>query len=119
MSFLQHLEALRWHVVRSAAVVMSLALGFFFFKEFLFDGVLLAPKNPDFLTYRLLCQLTEKYHLGEDLCVKEAVFTLIATATSPAHIDHVRLAAGTYFIRVTSLGGESNYTLATTTDTLA
>ena len=92
MSFLQHLEALRWHVVRSAAVVMSLALGFFFFKEFLFDGVLLAPKNPDFLTYRLLCRFAEKYHLGEDLCVTESVFTLISTDLSAQFTTHMWVA---------------------------
>ena len=45
MSFLGHLEALRWHLFRAVVVVMSLAIILFFFKEFLFDGVLLAPKT--------------------------------------------------------------------------
>ena len=68
MSFLGHLEALRWHIFRSAVTVMVLAVVFFFFKEFLFDDVLLAPKHPDFLTYRVLCALSHRVGLGEDLC---------------------------------------------------
>lgn len=92
MSFLQHLEALRWHVVRSAAVVMSLALVFFFFKEFLFDGVLLAPKNPNFLTYRVLCRLSEKFNLGDDLCITHSDFTLISTDLSAQFTTHMWVA---------------------------
>jgi len=92
MSFLQHLEALRWHVVRSAAVVMTLALVLFFFKEFLFDGVLLAPKNPHFLTYRILCRLSQKFSLGEDLCITQSNFTLISTDLSAQFTTHMWVA---------------------------
>jgi len=92
MSFLQHLEALRWHVVRAAAVVMSLALIFFFFKEFLFDGVLLAPKNPNFLTYRVLCNLSQRFNLGDDLCITHSDFTLISTELSAQFTTHMWVA---------------------------
>ena len=92
MSFLQHLEALCWHVVRSAAVVMSLALILFFFKEFLFDDVLFAPKNPDFLTFRVLCRLANRFHLGDELCVTQSSFTLIATDISAQFTTHMWVA---------------------------
>jgi sec-independent protein translocase protein TatC len=92
MSFLGHLEALRWHVVRSAAVVMTLALVLFCFKEFLFDGVLLAPKNPHFLTYRVLCLLSRKFNLGDDLCVTQSNFTLISTDISAQFTTHMWVA---------------------------
>ena len=92
MSFLQHLEALRWHVVRSAAVVMTLALVFFFFKEFLFDDVLLAPKNPNFFTYRILCRLSAKFNLGDDLCVTQSNFSLISTDLSAQFTTHMWVA---------------------------
>ena len=78
MSFLGHLEALRWHLVRAVGVVMVLALTWFFLKELLFDGILLAPKNPQFLTYRVLCHLSDRLQLGEDLCIREIPFRLIA-----------------------------------------
>lgn len=92
MSFLGHLEALRWHLVRAVTVVMTLALVLFFFKEFLFDGVLLAPKNPSFLTYKILCHLSEKLNMGADLCITEIPFTLISTDLSAQFTTHMWVA---------------------------
>lgn len=92
MSFLGHLEALRWHLFRAVVVVMSLALILFFFKEFLFDGVLLAPKNPNFITYRLLCQLSDKLNLNDDLCITTSPFILISTDISAQFTTHMWVA---------------------------
>lgn len=89
MSFLGHLEALRWHLARSVAVVMALAVTLFFFKEFLFDTVLLAPKNPNFITYRALCFLAHKLHLSDDLCVTQINFILISTDISAQFTTHM------------------------------
>jgi len=92
MSFLGHLEALRWHLVRSVAVIMVLAVVLFCFKEFLFDGVLLAPKNPHFFTYRAMCVLARKFHLGDDLCITQINFTLISTDISAQFTTHMWVA---------------------------
>ncbi|HNQ61685.1 MAG TPA: twin-arginine translocase subunit TatC [Bacteroidia bacterium] len=92
MSFLGHLEALRWHLVRAVSVVMTLAITFFFFKEFLFDGILLAPKNPSFFTYRALCHASEYLNLGDDLCIKEIPFILISTDLSAQFTTHMWVA---------------------------
>ena len=92
MSFLDHLEALRWHLFRSAIAVIALALILFFFKEFLFDYILLAPKHPDFLTYRALCSLGLKIGMGEELCVNVIPFTLISTDLSAQFTTHMWVA---------------------------
>ncbi len=92
MSFLGHLEALRWHLVRSVTVVMVLAVTLFCFKEFLFDGILLAPKNPHFFTYRALCFLAHKFHLSDDLCVTQINFILISTDISAQFTTHMWVA---------------------------
>lgn len=92
MSFLGHLEALRWHLVRAVGVVMVLALTWFFLKELLFDGILLAPKNPQFLTYRVLCSLSDRLQLGDDLCIREIPFKLIATDISSQFTTHMWVA---------------------------
>lgn len=92
MSFLDHLEALRWHLMRSAIVIVTLSLIWFFMKELLFDGILLAPKNPNFPTYRILCHLSEKFNMGDDLCVKVIPFSLIATDISSQFTTHMWLA---------------------------
>jgi sec-independent protein translocase protein TatC len=89
MSFLDHLEALRWHIVRSAIVIFSVAIVLFMFKGFLFDGILLAPKYPSFPTYRALCFLSKKFNLGEDLCVTKINFQLISTDISAQFTTHM------------------------------
>ena len=46
MTFLGHLDALRWHLMRSFMVVMGCAISAFFFKHFLFDVILFGPRQP-------------------------------------------------------------------------
>lgn len=53
MSFLEHLEELRWHIVRSASAIFIFAVVAFIFSGFIFDHIILAPKNPDFFTNRI------------------------------------------------------------------
>jgi sec-independent protein translocase protein TatC len=59
MSFWGHLDALRGHLFRSAIAIVVVAIAAFLNREFIFDSIILAPKNPDFITNRLLCQLGE------------------------------------------------------------
>lgn len=57
MSFLDHLEELRWHIVRSAAAIMIFAIAAFVMKEFVFDVIILRPRLPDFWTNRMFAKL--------------------------------------------------------------
>lgn len=59
MGFLDHLEELRWHLVRAVASVFIFAIIAFFFKDFIFDVLILGPTESDFWTYRKLCELSE------------------------------------------------------------
>ncbi len=59
MSFLEHLEELRWHIIRSLISVVVFGTLVFIFKEFVFDKIILAPKNSSFATYRFFCGLSE------------------------------------------------------------
>jgi len=77
MSFLEHLEELRWHIVRSAVSILVFAIMAFIFSEFIFDQILLAPKNSDFFTNRMLCQLAEKLD-KPDLCINSVPLKLQA-----------------------------------------
>lgn len=96
MTFLQHLEALRWHVVRTAIAVVAVALIAFFQKEFIFDTIILGPKNPNFPTYRFMCWLSEKYNL--DMCFNQVNFKLISTDISGQFTMHMWVAFVTGFI---------------------
>jgi sec-independent protein translocase protein TatC len=76
MSFLDHLEVLRWHIIRSVAVVFILAVTAFFFHAFIFDQIILAPKNASFITNRLFCELGEHLH-KPSLCINSKPFQII------------------------------------------
>jgi len=92
MSFLDHLEALRWHLVRSAIAIGVIAVTLFCFKSFLFDDVLLAPKSPNFPTYRAMCWLSHRFNLGDDLCITQINFNLISTDISAQFSTHMMVA---------------------------
>src|SRR4030095_9792909 len=87
MQFLDHLEALRWHLVRSAAAIVVFGLAAFLNPDILFDKIILGAKNPDFLTYRLLCRLSESLPL--DLCIKKIPFSLINIDISGQFTTHM------------------------------
>ena len=78
MSVSDHLESLRWHIIRAVAAIVTCAIILFFFKEFVFDTVILAPKNVDFWTYRMLCKLGAFLNVN-DLCVNKISIDLINT----------------------------------------
>ena len=57
MSFLEHLEELRWHIIRSVVAIVILMIVAFCFRNIIFDAIILAPRNPDFITAKLLGNL--------------------------------------------------------------
>ncbi|HEX5003597.1 MAG TPA: twin-arginine translocase subunit TatC [Bacteroidia bacterium] len=96
MHFLDHLEALRWHLVRSAIAIVAFALLAFVNKEILFDKIILGSKSPDFLTYRVMCYLGNRF--GIDMCIKELPFTLINIDLSGQFTTHIYVAFMAGFI---------------------
>lgn len=92
MSFLQHLEVLRWHLVRSASAIVILGTVAFFAKSFVFDTVLLGPMRSDFVTYRVLCEASQKFGLSDLLCLGEMNFILINTTMSGQFTTHIFVA---------------------------
>jgi sec-independent protein translocase protein TatC len=79
MSFFDHLEVLRWHLVRSAvAIVIFTALSFTYY-DVIFDQIIMGPKNPEFWTYRMMCIIGAKFNLGPEFCIKDIPFNIINT----------------------------------------
>lgn len=75
MSFLDHLEELRWHLVRSTIAVLVLAVIAFIFKRFVFDVLIFGPTKPDFPTYTAFCEISR--YLGMEIfCYQEMPFTI-------------------------------------------
>lgn len=71
MSFIDHLEELRWHIIRSLGAIMVFAVGAFLMKDFIFHSIILAPSRTDFWTYRMLCNSGV-----ENLCIDKLPFIL-------------------------------------------
>jgi sec-independent protein translocase protein TatC len=98
MSFLDHLEVLRWHLVRSAIAVVVLACYFFIEKDLIFDKIILAPKYANFITYRIMCRLDDLVDAGGALCVNQLNFELINTDLSGQFTMHMWISIMSGFV---------------------
>ncbi|MBL0152337.1 MAG: twin-arginine translocase subunit TatC [Chitinophagaceae bacterium] len=68
MSFMDHLEDLRWHLVRSVIAVVIGAVVCLTFANDIVDKILMAPTRSDFISARWLCSLGHKIGIGDTLC---------------------------------------------------
>ena len=62
MSFLDHLEELRWHIIRSLIAVVVLAVFAFIIQDFIFQELIFKPKSPDFWTNRMFAKMAEFFN---------------------------------------------------------
>ena len=69
MGFVDHLEALRWHLVRSVIAILIFAIAIFIKIDWIFDHIIYGPMRSDFITYSGLCNLGHKLHMGDALCM--------------------------------------------------
>ncbi len=81
MGFLDHLEELRWHLIRAAgAIFFFMIIAFVYIKD-IYENVILGPSKPDFWTYRMLCKLGDLVH-APGLCVEKLQFSLMSREVS-------------------------------------
>jgi sec-independent protein translocase protein TatC len=88
MSFLEHLEELRWHIIRSIVAIVTLMIVAFIFKNIIFDKIILAPKSPEFITARVLCRLGELLNTTS-LCINTQQMNLININMSGQLTTHI------------------------------
>lgn len=91
MSFLEHLEELRWHLIRSILAIVVFMITAFILKNLIFDKIILAPKNPDFLTNRLLCRLGHLVNV-DALCINSKPVNLINIKMAGQLTTHIVVA---------------------------
>lgn len=80
-SFIDHLEALRWHIVRSLIAIMIFSVVAFIYITPIFDKIILGPTNPDFISYRLFCKLGKLLHI-DNLCMTDVAIDFQNTQLS-------------------------------------
>lgn len=78
MSFFEHLEVLRWHIIRSVIAIAVFAILSFTFYDFVFNQIIMGPKNLDFWTYRMMCKVGALMNL-DGFCVERIPFNIINT----------------------------------------
>lgn len=77
MSFMDHLEDLRWLLVRSTFAVIGIACACYFIDDFIFDTIIFGPKDPNFVTYRFFCEVTHYFGVDDTYaCAQEFNFKI-------------------------------------------
>ena len=71
MSFLDHLEDLRWHLIRIITAVVIVGTFAFIFSRFVFDEIIFAPLDMGFPTYDMLCRTANFIGLNTTFCAEE------------------------------------------------
>jgi len=89
MSFLDHLEELRWHLIRATAAIVILATVAFLAKEFIFDIIIFGPKKADFPTYKLLCKAAQAIGFKDSFCFTELPFRVQSRTMAGQFSAHI------------------------------
>lgn len=95
---MQHLEVLRWHLVRSSAAILIGATVAFLSKHVLFDVIIFGPKYPDFITYRLFCEFTTWLTGVGMMCMSEMPFDILNTKMAGQFSTHIMVSLIAGFI---------------------
>jgi sec-independent protein translocase protein TatC len=88
MSFLEHLEELRWHIIRSALAIVIFAVIAFIFKDLIFDKIILNPRTPEFWTNRMFAKLGDAVG-SEALKINQKPLELISIKIAGQFMTHI------------------------------
>lgn len=89
MSFLDHLEELRWHLIRATIAIVLIGCVAFFMRGFIFDTILFGPKNLDFPTYKFFCKVATFFGINSEFCGDELPFTIQSRLMSGQFSAHI------------------------------
>ncbi|MFC7356892.1 twin-arginine translocase subunit TatC [Jejudonia soesokkakensis] len=89
MSFLDHLEELRWHLIRATIAVVIIGVAAFIAKSFIFDTLLMGPASADFPTYQLLCRAATYLGFEDSFCFNELPFRIQSRTPAGQFSAHI------------------------------
>lgn len=75
-SFLGHLEVLRWVLVKCFMGIIVFTVIAVIYSSFIFDEILFAPKNIDFISYKWYCSLIDYFNLDPSSCLQGFEFEI-------------------------------------------
>ncbi|MFC2112076.1 twin-arginine translocase subunit TatC [Bacteroidota bacterium] len=97
MSFLEHLEILRWHLIRAFLGILAIAIIAFIFKDIVFNKIILAPKMPEFITNRLLCEFGRQINILK-LCINSRPLEVISIKMAGQFTMHIMVSLVAGFV---------------------
>ena len=98
MSFLDHLEDLRWHILRAIMAIVLAGSIAFIFKDYIFDNIIFGPKDPNFITYRILCNISNFIGLNDSFCITELPFRIQSRTVSGQFSAHIMTSIAAGFV---------------------
>ena len=91
MSFIDHLEELRWHLIRAVIAIMVGAIVVFIYVRPIVNNIIFAPTRSDFISSKWLCNLGKS--LGTDaMCFEQVKAKFIATQMTEQFISSFTVA---------------------------
>lgn len=97
MTFWDHLDELRWHIMRSLIAVVALAIVAFVNREIIFDQIILAPSSSEFISNRVLCRLGDWLSINA-ICIKDMKLDIINIKMSGQFLTHMYISLVAGFI---------------------
>jgi sec-independent protein translocase protein TatC len=92
MTFIDHLEELRTHIIRSVLAILVMAAVIFIYRNWIFDNIIRGPINPNFISYRVLCQFSHWAHMGDALCMPPVQVKLITNTFGGQFLGAISIA---------------------------
>src|ERR1700741_409433 len=92
MTFIDHLEELRSHIIRSVLAILVCGIIIFIYRNWVFDNVIKGPIDPNFISYRVLCKFSHWAHMGEALCMPPVKVSLITNTFGGQFLGSISMA---------------------------
>jgi len=92
MSFIDHLEELRKHIIRSILAILIFAIAIFVYIDWIFENIIKGPINPDFISYKALCDFSHWAHMGDALCMPPVKVNLQSTTFGGQFMGSISIA---------------------------
>ena len=92
MNFFDHIEELRWHIIRSVVAWLAGAVAIFYYIDWVYDNIILAPANEKFVTYGALCRFGRWLHLGDGFCMPPVKINFQVTEVNGTFTSAINIA---------------------------
>jgi sec-independent protein translocase protein TatC len=92
MTFIDHLEELRMHIIRAVLAILIAAIFIFIYRNWIFDNIIVGPINKNFISYKVLCDFSHWAHMGNTLCMPPVDVSMQSTTFGGQFLSSITMA---------------------------